>query len=173
VVVATGSKCLVPPIPGVDKPFVTNAVEVLRGRREPGQEVVIIGAGLVGVELGIWLAQKGKKVSIVEMLPAPNISASHANKLYLMTVLKYLNIPVFLETRVSSIEDGRVEAVTPSGKLELLCDTVILCTGLTPVRDLYDKLRVEHQNVHLIGDALSPRKIRDAVWDAYYLGASI
>ncbi|MEM0040115.1 MAG: FAD-dependent oxidoreductase [Thermofilum sp.] len=173
IVVATGSKCLIPPIPGVERPFVTNAIDVLRGRKEPGHEVVIIGAGLVGVELGIWLKQKGKNVSIVEMLPAPNVSVSHANKLYLMTMLKYLKIPIYLETKVESIEDGRVIAITPSGRIELPCDTVILCTGLTPVRDLYEQLRKIHPNVYLIGDALSPRKIRDAVWDAYYLASSL
>ncbi|MEM0460288.1 MAG: FAD-dependent oxidoreductase [Thermofilaceae archaeon] len=173
IVVATGSKCWVPPIPGVDKPFVTNAIEVLRGRREPREEVVIIGAGLIGVELSIWLAQKGKKVSIVEMLPAPSLSVSHANKLYLMAMLKYLKIPVHLGAKVEKIEDGRVVATTPSGTFEITCDSVILCTGLAPVRELYEALTKEHPDVYVIGDALSPRKIRDAVWDAYYLGMSI
>jgi len=173
VVVATGSKCLIPPIPGVDKPFVTNAVEVLRGRKSVGEEVVVVGAGLVGVELSIWLAQKGKKVTVVEMLPSPNLSVSHANKLYLLTMMKYLKIPLLLETRVEAIEDGRVLVRGPQGGQEIPCDTVVLCTGLTPVRDLYDELRTMHPEVYLIGDALSPRKIRDAVWDAYYLGMSI
>jgi 2-enoate reductase len=88
-------------------------------------------------------------------------------------MMKYLKIPLLLETRVEAIEDGRVLVRGPQGGQEIPCDTVVLCTGLTPVRDLYDELRTMHPEVYLIGDALSPRKIRDAVWDAYYLGMSI
>jgi len=173
VVVATGSRPAVPPIPGVDKPNVVQAVDLLRGLKAVKDDVVIVGAGLVGVETAIWLAQSGKKVTIVEMLPAPNISVSHANKLYLMTMLKYLKIPLMLNTKVKEVLDGRVVVETPHGAREIPCDSVVLATGMVPNRELYDALAAEHPNVHIIGDALSPRKIRDAVWDAYYLAISV
>lgn len=173
IVVASGSKSIVPPIEGVEKEFVVDAIDVLRGKKNVGQNIVIVGAGLVGVELGIWFAQRGRKVTLMDMLPAPNISVSHANRLHLMTMVKYLGISIHLRTKVKEINDNEVVAETPRGKTKFGCDTVVLACGLTPIRDLYNALRGEHPNVYLIGDALSPRKIRDAVWDAYYLALSI
>jgi len=48
---------------------VVTAVDVLAGKCQVGERVVIIGGGMVGIETAFYLAEKGKKVAIVEMLP--------------------------------------------------------------------------------------------------------
>ena len=68
VIVATGSKPFVPPIKGTDQDFVTNAHEVLLGNVETGENVVVIGGGLVGAETADMLAEQNKQVTIIEML---------------------------------------------------------------------------------------------------------
>ncbi len=173
IVVATGSVPIIPRIKGVDQEHVYTAIDVIKGNAKLGEKICIIGAGLTGVELGIILAEKGKNVSIIEMLPAPNISASHANVLYLMTKVKQLGIKMYLNTKVERIEKDVVIGSSPKGVQEIPCNTVILATGLRPVRELYDHLRKHHASVHLIGDALNPRKIRDAIWDAFSLANNI
>ena len=69
VIIATGSKPFVPPIKGTDQDFVTNAHEVLLGNVETGENIVVIGGGLVGVETADMLAEQNKQITIIEMLP--------------------------------------------------------------------------------------------------------
>ena len=68
VFIASGGIPIVPKIPGVDQPKVVTAIDVLLGRRETGELVVVIGGGTVGSETALYLAQKGKLVTIVEIL---------------------------------------------------------------------------------------------------------
>lgn len=66
VIVATGSTPKVFSLG--DNTHVYTAADVLTGEKNPGQSTVVIGGGLVGCETALWLAQKGKKVTIVEAL---------------------------------------------------------------------------------------------------------
>lgn len=59
VIIATGAKMLKPPIKGINSPHVLSATEVLSGKQEVGQHVVIIGGGSVGCETAIHLAKMG------------------------------------------------------------------------------------------------------------------
>jgi len=67
VVLATGSVPVMPAIPGINSGNVTSAVQVLEGKVETGQRVIVAGGGEVGCEVAVYLAENGKKVTIVEM----------------------------------------------------------------------------------------------------------
>ena len=51
---------------------VYTADEVLLGKQDASDQIVIIGGGLVGCETALWLAQQGKKVSVVESSSGKN-----------------------------------------------------------------------------------------------------
>ncbi|MDR1573953.1 MAG: FAD-dependent oxidoreductase, partial [Clostridiales Family XIII bacterium] len=68
-VIAVGAEAIVPPIPGIDNPKVVVANDLSEDGISIGQNVVILGGGLVGCEASVHLAQEGKKVTVVEMLP--------------------------------------------------------------------------------------------------------
>jgi 2,4-dienoyl-CoA reductase (NADPH2) len=63
VIIATGAKMLLPSIKGINSPHVLSATEVLSGKQEVGQHVVIIGGGSVGCETAIHLAKMGSMQS--------------------------------------------------------------------------------------------------------------
>lgn len=69
VIIATGSRPFIPPIQGADQDFVVTAHDVLLGKTEPGNRVVVIGGGLVGAETADMLGQQCEQVTIIEMLP--------------------------------------------------------------------------------------------------------
>lgn len=69
VIIATGSRPFIPPIQGADQDFVVAAHDVLLGKTEPGNRVVVIGGGLVGAETADMLGQQCEQVTIIEMLP--------------------------------------------------------------------------------------------------------
>ena len=72
IVVATGSKPVVPGMPGSDLPHVTTAHAVLAGDAPIGKSpVVVIGGGATGLETADYLSERGLAVTVIEMLDAP------------------------------------------------------------------------------------------------------
>ncbi len=81
VIIATGSVPKVFPLG--DDAHVYTAAQVLTKEKDCGGSTVVVGGGLVGCETALWLAQQGKKVTIVEALDklmAVNGPLCHANK---------------------------------------------------------------------------------------------
>ena len=68
VIVATGAIPHIPPMPGITGPNVATAIDVLSGKKPTGQKVIIVGGGSTGCETAEFLTQKGKQVTILEML---------------------------------------------------------------------------------------------------------
>ena len=68
-VIATGANPLIPTIPGVENKNVTSAVDLHWSKKRAGENVLVAGGGLTGCDTALFLAQEGKKVTIVEMLP--------------------------------------------------------------------------------------------------------
>src|SRR5690606_17451388 len=68
IIITTGGKPILPDIPGIDKPIVATAHDVLEEKVETGNKVIIVGGGLIGSETANYLAHHGKTVTIVEQL---------------------------------------------------------------------------------------------------------
>ncbi|MDR1359123.1 MAG: NAD(P)/FAD-dependent oxidoreductase [Coriobacteriales bacterium] len=156
-ILAAGTRDVVPPIPGVDKPHVHLAWQADNGSVPVGSEVVIIGAGLVGTESGMQLAEEGKKVTIVEMLPPGPVAAAKgmlgapADKR-----AKDAGVRFLFETCVDAIEDGKVILRdVKSGELsELKASTVLLAAGVCPRKEFVEELRhtIAEGDVYVVGD---------------------
>ncbi|MFH1075322.1 MAG: FAD-dependent oxidoreductase [Pseudomonadota bacterium] len=139
-VLATGSEPVIPPIQGIDLPFVFSLktlydldgiLNFIKGN-EP-KNAIVIGGGLIGVETGENLAARGLNVSIVEAMPhmltfldkeMAAIAGCHAQE---------KGIRFFPGERVVSIEtkDGHGLIRTDCGN-ELPADIVILSIGVRP-----------------------------------------
>jgi 2-enoate reductase len=100
VIVATGAVQAPLSIPGGERKNVAAAVETLRGLKQTGEEVVIVGGGSIGCETAEFLVQDGKRVTILEMLEK---AAADAPYLHWLGLMKELEKSVRLETRVKCI----------------------------------------------------------------------
>ena len=67
IIAALGARPSVPPIPGIDKENVMGAEEVYYHPEKAGKNLVILGGGLVGLELALHMQEKGRTVTVVEM----------------------------------------------------------------------------------------------------------
>lgn len=159
IVVATGSVAKKPPISGADGKNVAFAADILLGKVEPGERVAIIGGGHVGCELAMFLADKGRQVTIIEAMPEI-LSANApeplciANKLMLVDALRYQNVRVFENSRVLNIHDGYVRVACADGEKDLAVDTVALAIGLSADTSLFNTLNERFAKpVWCIGDA--------------------
>ena len=163
IIVATGATPNRIPVPGVEKGI--EAIDFLLGKREVGENVVVIGGGLTGCEIAYELYLQGKKPVIVEMLDdlicTPGICL--ANTSFLRDFFDANQVPVYLETRVNGIADDGVTITGKDGQSRKLpADSVILSTGYRPA-----PLAEKSKHVHIVGDAGKVGNLRTVIWQAW------
>jgi len=177
VIVATGSKSIIPDIPGIDSIKITTATEVLLGKTKIKEPVVVIGGGLTGCETALWLAQQGRKVTIVEMLDklmSVGMPVHHANKTMLLDLLKFHKVNVLTNTSPFRVTGDEIELIDNCFRRSTLkVGTVVIAVGLESDQKLYRSLMDKISHVYLIGDAKQPRNIMHAIWDAYEVARNI
>ena len=169
VIVATGAKPIIPEISGVNGDNVVSALDVLSGRKDVGSEVIIVGGGQVGCETAELLAQKGKKVTILEMLSRIGQDIGMSTRWVIMQRLRKAGIR--METR-AEVEEITAEGVRVkrNGSSEFFKgDTVILAVGFEPDTRLAEEIIPSSKVpvLHLIGDCVEPRKIENATEEAF------
>ena len=163
VIVATGATPNKIPVKGVEHSV--EAIEFLLGKKQVGENVVIIGGGLTGCEIAYDLYLKGKEPVIVEMqddlITTPGICL--ANTSFLRDFFNANSVPVLLETGVKEIKDGGVVVADKHGVTrEIEADSVILSVGYNPA-----PLAPKGKHIHVIGDAQSVGNLRTVIWGAW------
>lgn len=168
VIVATGSRPKMFSLGDDDKVYA--AEEVLTGKKETGDKVVVVGAGLVGCELALDLAKKGKDVTIVEALDkvmAVNGPLCSANKDMLERLIPFNGIKVQCSARVTGYKDGVLTAQVDGETKEFPADSVVLCVGYRSENTLYENIKYDVDDLYLLGDAKKVSNIMYAIWDAF------
>ncbi len=172
VILATGSLPLIPKIPGIKGKNVVTAWDVLKGKKV-GKEVVVVGGGLVGVETALFLSKKGKKVILIEMLEEIAQDAGPLNRARLKEELVGTNIEVKCKTKLMKIGNRGVTVQGEKGEYEISAETVILALGAKSQNSLLQKLEGKVMEVYSVGDCVSPRKMIDAIHEAYDVAVKI
>jgi 2-enoate reductase len=175
-VVATGSIPLIPDIPGIEKYSVITCIDALQGKQKTGRNVVVIGGGLVGCETALWLAQEGKQVTVVEMLPefmTGGLTVPGMNKLMLLDLLALNKVNMLTGAKVEAVTDAGIMAFNGHEHRVIPADTVVLAAGLKPDNKLYRSLTGKVELVYSVGDCTQPRNIMGAIWDGYEVGRTI
>ncbi len=119
-----------------------------------GDEIVIYGGGLVGVELAEFLLERRRRVTVIEPGPTFGRELTIVRRWRLMDTLRRHGVTLLPSTRLVEIEEDRVIYLTKSGQTQSRkADTVILALGAEPDGTLADELKSVCANVHRIGDA--------------------
>ncbi|MGN0533763.1 MAG: FAD-dependent oxidoreductase [Eubacterium sp.] len=162
VIVATGS---VPRqlknVPGYEK--MIEGCEYLNGAKV-GNTVAVVGGGLTGCEIAYELALENKNVIIVEMKDdlISQKGVCLANSSYLREWFELHKVPVYLETKLKEVQDGRIICTDKSGRdFPVECESVISCAGYIPAPVKGGK------NVSYVGDCESIGNLRSVIWGAY------
>ena len=198
VIIATGATPNIPDIPGVKGGNVFTVRDVLTGKAKVGEKVVVLGGGGVGAEVATYLAEKGKKVTIVEILPPEelekNIGRGKPTRLqkemlpelwgiardlprrYRMLVIKRLGddgVKAIIGAKTEEITNKGVTVKSVDGTRFIETDTVVLAIGEKPNPELYSKLNGKVSDLYIIGDCLKPGKLMDSIHQGAYVGLQV
>ena len=170
VILATGTTPAMPPIPGLEK--AVTSLDAINQPEKLGKTVVIIGGGLVGCEIALDAANRGKDVTVVEALDdimaAGGADAPYPNKQMIGDLFESKNVTVLTGTKLSEVTDEGAVVTAPDGDSRLLkADTVISAMGFKPAANLKDDLAALNVPVCEVGDATGAGTIMKAIWDAY------
>ncbi len=172
VVLATGSKPVVPPIEGLKDYF---WAEVLEDENiVSDKKVVVIGGGLIGVEVANKLLKKNNKVIIVEMLDEIARGMEMIEKALTLKNLKENNVEIYTGWLVSKVDGDKVYIKNKSGEEKIFegIDDIVVATGMRPYNPLEEKLKGKIE-YYVIGDAKKVGKAQDAIRDAFNLAVGL
>ncbi|ELR8728737.1 oxidoreductase [Vibrio vulnificus] len=180
VIFATGSRPVRPEwLQGQDKSHVMVAEKMLMSPESiTGNSLVVIGGGLVGAEAALWMAQKGKAVTLVEaandIIGGPH-GTCFANYQMLKELLVKEQVNVLTSTSLKAITDTGIEAENAQGTFTLNAEHVVLALGYKADDHLNETLanELDVDEVFNIGDSQQARTIMAAIWDGYEVARSL
>lgn len=154
VINAVGAHSAAPRIPGIDGVNVADAWKVLAGEQQVYGTVAVIGGGMVGCETAEYLAARGCKVSVIEMMD--KIAAGESTTI-LPTLLENYKTYGVEQYPSHKVKEFRMDAVVCENKdgaeVTIPCDYIVLAMGARS--NEFDAAALEAANipVYSIGDA--------------------
>ena len=199
---ATGGKSITPPIPGVALPHVVQAWDVLTDNVATGRRIVIIGGGAVGIETALLLAEKGtlsgealkfllvhgaenveelyglathgsKEVTVIEMLADLGKNFGKSTRWGMMQDVERYGVATRTTARVIEITADCVRTECEGVVEEIPADTVVLAVGTKAHNPLQEALAASGIPFRVVGDALKPAMVFDAVHQGFTAGREI
>ena len=169
-IVAAGSEPLVPPVQGIEKALMADALD--DAGDSPGRKVVIIGGGLVGCETAVYLAQTGRDVTVVEMKADICVDANPRHRPLLLAELEK-GVTCLTCTKAVRLTDEGLLCETGDGEKLLPADTVICAAGRVPNRAAVDALADCAPYVEAIGDCVKPGNVAQATFRGHFAALDI
>jgi 2,4-dienoyl-CoA reductase (NADPH2) len=152
---------------------VANILDVLGGRVEVGQNVVIWGNRKPGIGCALYLAKKGKKVTLVGGEKSAGFDVNPSFKWRYMIYLRQNGVMAYNDSDIEEIQPGEVLVKTYDGyRFPVKCDTVIV-SEREANEALKKTVQSEGIQLYVIGDALVPRNLSSSVHDGYRVGLRI
>ncbi len=162
IVAALGAVPYMPEIPGIHGKNVFTAEDIYRDPAKAGGTVTVLGGGLVGTELAIYLAGLNKKVTIIERLPALNSGGNILHQFALDREIALRGIELCLGSEVREILSDGVIIEAGEIRRKISAETVVCALGQAPLKEEAWALRFCAPEFHVIGDCLVPKNIMQA-----------
>ena len=172
-IVAIGSRPLVPPIRGLDGGNVIVVNDYYRHEDEVSDNVVVFGGGLAGCEIAVHLGKQGRNVHIVEMRDqlAPDANVRH-RPLLLKEISKYVTVHTSCKGR--EVRRDGILCEDADGREILIPGTTVICAlGQRSRSDEAAALMDSAPFVRVIGDASRVSTITNAVYQGYHAALDI
>ena len=196
-VVASGAKPMEMDVPGIRKPHVVSAWDVLMDKvSHIGENVVVVGGSATGCETAQFIAsmgtpepetftflmyhsaedpqfatkllhKAGRRITVIDMVPRLANNVGRTARWSLMKSLRLMGVELRSKTKLVEITDDAVIVETEKGKASLKADTVVMAVGVLPNDNLVREVEEDGMELIVIGDAKKPRKMTEAIWEGF------
>ena len=178
VIVASGSTYVHPNIPGIDHDKVKIVSDVENHRVPVGEQVVVCGGGIVGLECAVMLGMEGKQVTVIDQIPLEKFADGMPvfNHIELNHQLEQYGVTLVGGQRITAFTENGVETVDASGEKQTFAgDTYVLALGVKPDNRLAQQLLSTYaEGVYVVGDCVSTgRLLADANQEAFHAAIRI
>jgi 2,4-dienoyl-CoA reductase-like NADH-dependent reductase (Old Yellow Enzyme family)/thioredoxin reductase len=164
VILATGGEKIIPKIAGIDCPHICDAWQLLSGAVASGKHVLVIGAGLIGMETADYLGSRGSEVTIVEVMKRSPVLKITSHGYMLHKRLRDYNCRMLFNTSIKAIDADKVTIETEGAESAIApIDQVLVAVGLRAKDDLKATLKEYGIPYAVVGDARQARRIIEAV----------
>ncbi len=171
VLVATGSKSIIPrSIPGIDGKNVYTIEEVLTGKAGlKDKKILIVGAGVTGLETAEYLCHEGNTVVLADMLEKVAPNANHTNVADVCGRLKKYGAQFMMAHALKEIRETGVvlERLSDKEAVTVDADAVVLSLGFRPDNGLVEELKAKGIPAQAIGNAIKDGTIAPAARSGY------
>jgi pyruvate/2-oxoglutarate dehydrogenase complex dihydrolipoamide dehydrogenase (E3) component len=170
IILTSGGTPQKPEIPGVERENVLTAGEALMNPERVGEKALVVGAGAVGAETAEFLADRGREVTLIEMVKEIALDEERVSRKLLLRRLGEKGVRVRVLTKARAIIPQGVEV---EGGEILPADTVVLATGGQPNKSLEEGLKSSKLEFFSIGDCKTPRQAIDAIHEGFKTALNI
>jgi 2,4-dienoyl-CoA reductase-like NADH-dependent reductase (Old Yellow Enzyme family)/thioredoxin reductase len=168
--IAAGAYLFTPNIPGIDGANVHDVISVDNGRVAVGQQVVVCGGGLSGLECALALAMKGKEVTVVDMIPTREFGKDMFifNYNMLMMLLKKYQVHFIGESKVEKFSDTGVDIIDKNwNRSTLKADSIVTAFGMKSNKEIIEELGDIIAETYVVGDCDTVKGISNANTTAF------
>lgn len=174
IISAMGAKAIEPVfIKGYNGENIVLAEDVYQNIDLAKNKVVILGGGLVGIELAIYLAQHGRQVTVLEMMPMPNFGDNMIHGGALMGAVMQGGIQMALGTRALEVTENGIIGQDAEGIKTFEADTVISALGMKPLTKETDEIRFCAPEFYEVGNSCGIGTIAKATCEGHYAALNI
>ena len=171
VILCTGARPCRPDVPN-DGIETLQAVDILLGKVVPGRSCLVVGGNMIGLETAEYLMMLHRKVTV--LASEDSVGEDIVTSDLFMEGLKKGGVTILTGTHpVKFTADGAVCTGTAGETVLTGFDTAVFATGMQSWNPLEQQLRGKVGELHVIGDAVRPGKMQDAVLEAAELAARI
>ncbi|MFA4828969.1 MAG: FAD-dependent oxidoreductase [Thermodesulfovibrionales bacterium] len=185
--IAAGGVSFIPPLPGSDKKGIFTLRTIkdagrIKNHVEQAKKVILIGGGILGIEVGNSLRKAGCSVSIIEFFPRllPRQMDKEGSEI-LTSQLVGMGFTFYLGAKTKEISgDDTVKSVRLEDGTIIDCNTVIISAGVRPNAELAyklgikcnkglpvnDRMETEIQDIYAAGDLIEHRNLYYGIWPA-------
>lgn len=177
VLIATGSSSIIPTeIPGVHGDNVYTVESILSKKADlANQRIVVIGAGLTGLETAEFLSVNKNQITIIDRLDTLAPNANKTNVADVCSRLKNEDVSYLLGHSIKEIKSDCVVLTKLEDETEVIIpvDSVVLSLGFRPNQSLITALESYDIEVKVIGSAVKDGPIAPAVRTGYHAGCEL
>jgi 2,4-dienoyl-CoA reductase-like NADH-dependent reductase (Old Yellow Enzyme family)/thioredoxin reductase len=173
---ALGADPIVPFIPGAEGKDVVYAPDVYGREDSLADDVAVVGGGEIGVETGMHLAEKGHRVTLLEMQDrlAPEATPVHYYTMFMEAVKKHKNLKCILNARCTGIGRNKVAYTNVDGAWhEIKAGSVVIAVGMKARISKAMELSTAGNSFYMIGDCYRAGNVQKAMRSAFSIASML